>query len=231
MLSVLIVFAATQANPAPAPSSHHSLELVSDVILAVTALFIAYQGWETRRAAQATCDSVKAIREQAAIMERQTLAAEQAAKAATESTSVLANIERAWVDIRLIRQNVAIYTLELTNCGRTVAHVKELLLCCALTPAKNDVVFTPSSDKTFSRNKLVVPNTPWPVLTLNLIEELGPETYRQVRAGTIRLHYRLVVRYASVSPDCESECLYYFNNAENYRCLVPVEASEYNRHT
>jgi hypothetical protein len=219
-----------QTNLASAPSGHHSLELVSDIILALTALFIAYQGWETRRAADATRDSVKAIKEQAAIMERQTLAAEEAAKAATESTSVLANIERAWVDIRLVRQTGALYTLELTNCGRTVAHVKEIFLSCILTPAKNDVVSAPSWDQNFSQNRLLVPNTPWPARTLDL-KELGPATLQQVYTGTVRLHYRLKVRYAGISPDCESECIYYFNSASHYRCLLPVEASEYNRHT
>src|SRR5579863_1255697 len=209
MMSALIVYAAIQTNSAPATSGGEILaQWVLVGVTAVTAAFIWYQARETRIAAEATRDSVKAIKEQAAIMERQTLAAERAAKAATESTSVLANIERAWVDIRLIKENVALYTMQLTNCGRTVAHVKEIFLSCVLTPAKNDVVFTPSSDRRFSQNKLLVPNIPWPGLILDLREQLGTDTYHQVRAGTIRLHYRLMVRYASISPNCESECLY-----------------------
>lgn len=206
-------------------------EWASDTILAVTAVFIGYQGWETRRAAQATRDSVNAVKEQARIMERQTVAAEQAAQTAKDSATALANIERAWVDVRLIRETEGLYTLHLTNCGRTVAHVKQLVLRCTITPAGRDVVFEPSTDRTLSQNKLLIPTVPWPALALDLRQELGSDTYHQVRAGAIRLHYRLIVRYASISPNCETEQLYYFNSARDYQCLVPIEASEYNRYT
>lgn len=231
MFAFSLFAAAKEAKSIPSPSNHHFAELVSDIILAITAIFIAYQGWETKRAAQATRDSVDAIREQAKILERQTVAAEQAAQTAKDSTTALANIERAWVDMRLIRETEGLYTLELTNCGRTVAHIKQLVLRCTITPAGRDVVFEPSTDRTLAQNKLLIPTVPWPALALDLRQALGTDTYHQVRAGTLRLHYRIIVRYASISPNCETEQLYYFNSALDYQCLVPIEASEYYRYT
>jgi len=131
------------------------------------------------------------------------------------------------VDIRLTKQGPAVYFLEIVNVGRTVAHIKEY----SLSPTFAVPNETMQSEKKWFSNKLLVPNVPWNAQILNLVQALGNETFQKVQSGEINLAYRGVVRYASISENHESECRYWYNAASDYRCLLPVEAEEYNRHT
>jgi hypothetical protein len=54
-----------------------SAEWILVIVTGVTAGFICWQSWETKRAAKAAADSVEAINRQAGIMERQTALAER----------------------------------------------------------------------------------------------------------------------------------------------------------
>ena len=160
------------------------------------------------------------------IMRNQARAAETAATAAKNSADVLANIERAWVDIIVKRQGNTGYTWEITNYGRTVAHIRELHLVIRTTPSDGS---TPSKgERTFPRNKLLVPQAPWPALHLDLIQDLGEQNFAMVRRGEMRLDYTFTVRYEGIVPNGISESLHYYDTGNSYQCLRPVEAPEYN---
>jgi hypothetical protein len=197
------------------------------VIVAIpTLILIWYQARATAKSAKATEDSVEEIKRQVGFMERQTKAAEDAATAAKNSSDVLANIERAWVDILVKRQGNTGYFWEITNYGRTVAHIKELHLVIRLTPSDGS---TPSgAERTYPRNKLLVPQAPWPALHLDLIHDLGERTFAMVRSGEMRLDYTFTVRYEGIVPNGSSESLHYYDTANSYQCLRPVEAPQYN---
>jgi hypothetical protein len=212
--------------------------LAFSAILVVVGLVGVCAAYRTLRAIERQASIMRRqtrhIARQALSMRRQTthlrnsvIQARKGARAAKASADALANIERAWVDIRLTKQGHAVYFLEITNVGRTVAHIKEYSLSPAVNPP-NDVA--QSETKWFS-NKLLVPNIPWNAQTLNLVTALGNETFQKLQRGEINLAYRAVVRYASISENHESECRYWYNAAGDYNCLMPVEAEEYNRHT
>jgi hypothetical protein len=59
------------------PHWYQSPEWILIFVGSITAVFIGWQSWETRRAAKAAADSVAAINRQAGIMERQTAAIEK----------------------------------------------------------------------------------------------------------------------------------------------------------
>jgi len=70
----------------------------------LTLIFLAWQAWETRRAAQATQKSAVIVEEQSSILEKSVAIAEKAADAARssaetakENTKALINAERAWI--------------------------------------------------------------------------------------------------------------------------------------
>jgi hypothetical protein len=169
--------------------------------------------------------------QQTRVLTRQAKASEDALTQAKISSDVLANIERAWVDVWIRNSSVdSIYTLEIVNRGRTVAHIREIEIIRTLTPADN--VKQKVIDRVVHRkSKLLVPGEPWPALPFNLEADPGSEMFQRIKNGETRIDYRCVVHYASISPDCTSECLYYWDAGHNYRRLVPVEAPEYNQHT
>lgn len=90
--------------------------------LILTIVFIWYQAVETRNAAEASRDSVQAIREQAAIMERQTKAAEDTAKSALLNAQAVINSERPWVSF-FATHSQGVYTFRAANMGRTPAEI------------------------------------------------------------------------------------------------------------
>lgn len=67
-----------------------------------TFLAVWYQARKTAESAKATSDSVRAIKEQAAIMERQTKAAEIAAAAARDSVEIQIAKERALIKVTML---------------------------------------------------------------------------------------------------------------------------------
>jgi len=162
----------------------------------------------------------------------QTRANVRAANAAKESSDALANIERAWIDVRVQRTSGNyLYTVELRNYGRTVAHIREIVTELSFSPAQGNEAAFPVTT-TDRKGKLLVPGSdPWPALLLNFDGGLRKETFDKVKAGEIGMSYHVTVHYSSIRPDCRSECLYYWNHVANYGCLVPVEAPEYNQHT
>jgi hypothetical protein len=205
------------------------------VVVGIVGVCAAYRTLKAiERQARIMRSQTRHIARQALSMRRQTthlrnsvIQARKGARAAKASADILANIERAWLDIRLTRQGPAVYFLEITNVGRTVAHIKEYSLSPTLNPPGKSM----QSEKKWFSNKILVPNIPWNAQILNLAQELGNETLQKVQIGEINLAYHAVVRYASISESHESECQYWYNAASNYNCLLPVEAEEYNKHT
>lgn len=115
------------------------------LIAGVTAAFIGWQAWETRRAAAASAKSVEAIERQAMIMERQTRATEIAAAAAKASADAHINIEKAWLlphgfvrpaqlpSIRVHPVQTEEFTVTIKNAGRTLAWLDEWLCRVVVT--------------------------------------------------------------------------------------------------
>ena len=193
-----------------------------------TLFVIGWQAVETRRAAQATQKSTEAI-------ERQARASEDAAKAANRTAESIIKIERAYIDVYLMKDGPAVYNMEVTNCGRTVAKIKEYSLVPKLS-APAEKVGTPYNfeySKTVYCSKLLEPrDKPWIAERLNLVESLGREDFAAVWDNKRGLAYYGIIRYDDIAGEPhETEFCYYFNSARNYRCLLRVEASEYNKHT
>lgn len=61
------------------------MQWVLVIVTTITAAFIGWQAWETRKSAKAAATSVDAINRQAGIMERQTAATEKSAEAARDN--------------------------------------------------------------------------------------------------------------------------------------------------
>jgi hypothetical protein len=74
-----------QSGQNDSPDGSTAAQWILVVVAGVTAGFIAWQAWETRRAAEATQRSVEATGRQIGVMERQANAAEIAARAAQEN--------------------------------------------------------------------------------------------------------------------------------------------------
>ena len=93
------------------------------IVTAITGGFIAWQAWETKRAAKAAAASVEAINRQAKIMERQTVATEKAADAALVNAQAVIASERPWLTV-IIRWNSSVkgqFFYRAINVGRTPA--------------------------------------------------------------------------------------------------------------
>lgn len=186
---------------------------------------IRKQGITMKRQTMHIARQALSMRRQTTLLRQSADAAKTSAESAETTANALIATERAWVDVRLAKQGPAIYFVEITNYGRTVARIKEIGLVCSLSPGSNGTITT------YQRDKLLVPNLPWNAFTLNLVQALGNETLQKVRSGELALEYCAIVRYESIRPDCQSECRYFYNTAVNCDCLVPVEAPEYNTHT
>ena|ERR1700722_12111389 len=198
---------------------------------------IWYQAAKTRDAAEATSVSAKAAQDSVKVLERQTAATETAANAALANAQAVMNIERAWLDVSLRREGPAVYSLQVTNYGRTIATITEFCLMPKLSqvtealPEPGELRFF-DTKKVIRRSKLLVPNTPWIALSINLVTELSDATYQKIRSKQMGFAYYGVVRYVDISNNPhESNFCYYYNTSTSYDCLVPVEAPEYNEHT
>lgn len=183
--------------------------------------------------------SLKTIQRQALIMiqqtrvfTRQAKASEDAIAAAKISSDTLANIERAWVDVRLAMQwRSQLYSIEITNYGRTVADIRRIVTESTIIREGADAGSAVPHVIEYRKSKLLFPNQPWSPLTVNMEGDFGTGILQQLRKGEMRMSYRVVVHYVGITPDCRSECLYYWKNAGSDGFLVPVEAPEYNQHT
>ena len=107
----------------------------------LTLLFVGWQAWETKEAAEATRDSVKAIQDQGKIMERQTKAAEDAATAARDNINLFISKERARLKIvmkplKLVPQFGTVLTVDFTISvyGETAAYISETRCVAYETP-------------------------------------------------------------------------------------------------
>jgi hypothetical protein len=214
----------------PPRSAGDTVALVCTIALTVVGISGICLAWHTLRAIQRQgwimIKQARILQGQSRSMERQAKAAEDAAIAAKKSTDALANIERAWVDIVVRRQGNTGYSWEITNYGRTVAHIRELHLVLRTTPS--DGTTASKGERTFPRNKLLVPQAPWPALHIDLIQDLGERTFAMVRSGEMRIDYTFTVRYEGIVPNGSSESLHYYDTADMYQCLRPVEAPQYN---
>jgi hypothetical protein len=229
-----------QTNPAPNPVDESSPSFYTAIKNPEWWLFLAALatlgviGKQAREMAKATEEmkkSTAAVEKQAVILERQAKAGEDALTQAKMSSDVLANIERAWIDVRLLRHaGNSLYTLEITNYGRTVAHIRQIITERTFTEGENSPASLPTIT-TYGKSKLLVPNQPWPVTYIDLGGDLGQSAFQKLVKGDARLDYHIIVKYAGIRPDSQSECLYYWKHAPSSGCLVPVEAEEYNQHT
>lgn len=159
---------------------YDSPEWILVIVGILTAVFIAWQSFETQRAANATAESVKGIKEEIRLMERQAKASEEATAAARQSSEILANIERPWVEIRLTRQGQLTYSVEITNHGRTVAHIREIHIS-TMKASNNDAM--PTTMQTHQQSKILAPQVPWSPVAINLAQDLGEDMHQRVRRG------------------------------------------------
>ena len=228
-------------NHASNPQPHNwdgRLQWILIIVTIITAAFICWQAWETRRAANAAASSVAAIHVQTGVLERQAKASEDSANAASRTAEAIIKIERAWIDVYLMKVGPAVYQMEVTNCGRTVARIKEYSLVPRLSPP---VVKLPEDGGSYSfqttqvvhASRLLEPREkPWVAEGLNLIENLGKEDFAAVWANRRGLSYYGVIKYDDIAGEPhETEFCYYFDASQNYRCLLRVNAAEYNKHT
>src|SRR5712692_1954023 len=153
------------------------------------------------------------IKRQADIMAGQTKDTATAAKAAShnaiatlKSVEAFKNAERAWVDVYLTKIGPAVYNLEVKNCGRTVAKIKEFCLIPKLSPSPETLpeaskIYDFENSTTVRRSKLLVPDDPWVILTINLVTNLGKEDFASVWANKIGLVYYGILRYDDISDE------------------------------
>ncbi len=132
----------------------------------------------------------------------------------------------------------AVYNLEFTNCGRTVAQIKEYSLVPKLSAATEKLTEASKlrnfeRSKTVYYSKLLEPrDKPWIAGELNLVVELGREDFDAVWNNNKSLAYYGIVKDDDISGEAhETEFCYWFNAAPDYRCLLRVQAPEYNKHT
>jgi hypothetical protein len=192
--------------------------------------------------------TLSAIQRQADIYQRQTEilqesvtvsrvaadAARDSAAATLKSVEAFKNAERAWVEARLAKDGPAVYKLEITNCGRTVAKITGYMLKPVLSRTKEGIPLFPVIDEgTLIRSsKLLVPSEkPWVPVQLNLVLILGGEDFDHVWANRKGFSYYGVIHYKDISDEPHlTEFCYYFD-FESDKTLFRVEAPEYNRHT
>lgn len=121
-----------------APDGSIAAQWILIGVAIMTAGFVGWQAWETRRAAKATALSVAAIDRQAGIMERQTAATEKAAEAAKVSAdaaiSTVAQMRetaerqlRAYVNVssaslKFETPDVPVVQVHFRNFGQTPAY-------------------------------------------------------------------------------------------------------------
>lgn len=208
------------------PNGDSPAQWILVIVTTITAGFICWQAWETRRAARAAADSVIAIQGQTSVLERQAKAIEEAGRATIR-------IERAFIDVYLIRTGEAVYQMEVTNCGRTVAKIKQYCLVPKLSPVIAVATDTFEHSRTIYCSKFLEPrDEPWISEELNLVQSLGREDFAAIWGKTKNLAYYGVVRYEDIAGELhETQFCYHFNAAPERRCLERGNADEYNKHT
>jgi hypothetical protein len=205
------------------------------IIGGFTLIAIWIQAKETAKSAQAAADSVMAIQKQTLILERQAKASEDAAQASRKTAESIIKIERAWIDVYLKRVGPAEYQMEVTNCGRAVAQIKEYSLIPKLS-APEEKISAPYNfehSTTVYCSKLLEPRDElWIAAKLNLAEHLGKEDFATVWSNNRGLAYYGIMRYNDTAGEPhETEFCYYFNASQGSRYLERVQAAEYNKHT
>jgi hypothetical protein len=186
------------------------------------------------RQAEANEETVAATRDNAIAAKDGAEAAKANAEAAKASANFLINTERAWVDARLMQNQGYAYTLVVTNCGRTVAKIKEWSLS-PKTAQWTGAVPPPEELFEFSsvmrRSKLLPPSDKeWPAESFNLALQIGDSVVNRARRKEIGIAYYGVIRYDDISDKPHETFFCYWYNAAS-DSLTPVEAPEYNRHT
>jgi hypothetical protein len=207
------------------------------IVGTITAAFICWQAWETRRAANAAANSVAAIKTQTGVLERQAKASEDSANAANRTAEAIIKIDRAWIDIYLMQTGAAVYRMEVTNRGRTVARIKGYSLVPRFSaPAEklpeDSRPYNFNTTQTVNASKLLEPRQePWIAEELNLVQSLSKEDFAAVWANRRGLSYYGVMKYEDIAGEPhETEFCYYFDSSPGHR-LVRVNAPEYNKHT
>ncbi len=176
--------------------------------------------------------------QQTRVLVRQAKASENAVIIVNKTAEAIVKIERAWIDVYLMKVGPAVYQMEVTNCGRTLARIKGYSLVPRLSPPMEKL---PGDSRPYNfqttqmvyASKLLEPREkPWIAEGLNLVQSLGKEDFADVWANRKALSYYGVVKYEDVAGEPhETEFCYYFDSSANYRCLLRVNAPEYNKHT
>jgi hypothetical protein len=97
-------------------------------IAVLTFLAICYQAREMASATKAMRESTTEVKRQADILERQTKATEDAAKAALLNAKAVIASERPWVVVSPEKSNEAAFAFRITNRGRTPAQIESVTL-------------------------------------------------------------------------------------------------------
>jgi hypothetical protein len=195
------------------PNWYKSPEWVLAIVGAITCVFLGWQAWETRRAAEATQASAETIQRQVNLMERQTKATETAANAAEKSSEILINSERAWIDGELVRETFPAvrYRLKIVNHGKTPARMLSFEINCGCLSEGTE--FSPRSLGMRQAGKLhFLLGTD----KSRLLDEVEPLNMHVVFGGCLDAGaYCVTVRYADVvaggekSQDRETSFVYY----------------------
>jgi hypothetical protein len=195
---------------------------------------IKKQGDLIERQVKSTEDAVTAARDNAQAAKDNAEAAKANAEAAKTSVETLMNSERAWVDVRLEWKGPAIYHLQFTNFGRTVAKIKGWKLETRIYLFGEQL---PAAEKIFDNSnlsphaKLLPPSgTPWHAERLDLAARLGDDMVRKLSGQEIHLAYWGILAYDDISDKPHLTYFCYCYNAAT-QSLEPVEDPEYNEHT
>jgi hypothetical protein len=201
------------------PSGDTPAQWILVIVTAITAGFIGWQAWETKRAAKAAATSVEAIDRQAVILERQTAATEKAAEATARSVELAADTAqrqlRAYVGVcaALLKFQYPKHPeaqVSIKNFGQTPAHDVRYWIHTWIAPFPlTDDLPEPDGDFQMSKSLLhpgmesTIVSGEKPPIPKNITPLIGSEmytvyvygkiTYRDVfgheRSTTYRLKY------------------------------------------
>jgi|SRR5579862_3933984 len=130
-----------QASKNGPPVGDSPAQWILVFVTTVTAAFICWQAWETRKAATAAADSVEAFNKQAGIMERQTKATETAADAALLNAKAVINAERPWLVVTWLSDKdvLGLFRISCRNQGKTPAKVLSISATWSIVNNLNDL--------------------------------------------------------------------------------------------
>jgi hypothetical protein len=212
---------------AETPHWYPSAEWVLVIVTGITAAFICWQSWETRRAANAAKDSTAA---------------------ASHNTEVLIDIERAWLipsddvrpkslpTVRLRPVQTELLVVQIKNFGRTPAWITDFWIDIEVLDDTNIEQFTnsqkPEADYSSSRpvpsDKTEEFSIEWNIRDASMIDDIQAGRKHLYVFGYVQ--YRIAMRKELA---CSYFCFHYFRrryvdgNFEEGWMLEPPTANHY----